>query len=197
VIALYAAAKEICDWLDARGLRGCLIGGLAVQRWGEPRLTQNVDLTVLAAYGAEKPIVDACLERFSARREDARAFALQHRVVLLRAANEVGLDVVLGAIPFEVECVDRASLYEFEPECVLPTCSAEHLIIQKAVAARPRDLADLDGLVNRQYSKLDLARIRRWLAVFSEIKEGTDVVKPFEDALNRAVAAAERRMKPR
>lgn len=45
---LLFAAKEVSEWLDAQG-----IGGLAVQRWGEPRLTHGVDFTVLAELGCE------------------------------------------------------------------------------------------------------------------------------------------------
>ena len=74
---LLAAAKEICDWLDSQGFRACIIGGLAVQRWGEPRLTRDVDLTVTAEIGNEESIVDACLARFSPRIRDARDFALR------------------------------------------------------------------------------------------------------------------------
>jgi hypothetical protein len=36
---LFAAALEIQQFFNAHGWRFCFIGGLAVQRWGEPRLT--------------------------------------------------------------------------------------------------------------------------------------------------------------
>jgi hypothetical protein len=72
------ATKEIGDWLDSQGSRACIIGGLAVQRWGEPRLTRDVDLTVMAEIGSEEPLVDACLARFSPRIPDARDFALRN-----------------------------------------------------------------------------------------------------------------------
>jgi len=43
VAPLLAAAAEACRALDALGYRSCLIGGLAVQRWGQPRVTQDVE----------------------------------------------------------------------------------------------------------------------------------------------------------
>ena len=67
-------------------------------RWGEPRLTRDVDLTIVTAYGAEAPVVDGLLGRFTPRIDDARAFALQNRVLLLAAGNDVPLDVALGAL---------------------------------------------------------------------------------------------------
>jgi len=42
---IFAAAEEIQAFCRARDWRFCFIGGLANQRWGEPRLTQDVDLT--------------------------------------------------------------------------------------------------------------------------------------------------------
>jgi hypothetical protein len=44
------AAAELQSVCEAEGWRFCLIGGLAVQRWGEPRETVDVDLTLLTAF---------------------------------------------------------------------------------------------------------------------------------------------------
>ena len=102
--ALVAAAREILDWLRHDGWRSCVIGGLAVQRWGEPRLTQDVDLTVLVGPGTEAVFVDAALARFPGRRPDARPFALTYRVLLVQADNGVAIDLALGSTVFEIEC---------------------------------------------------------------------------------------------
>jgi hypothetical protein len=190
---LLAAAKEVCDWLDSQGFRSCVIGGVAVQRWGEPRLTGDVDLTVVAEIGTEEPIVDACLSRFEARGDDPREFALQYRVVRIRASNGVEIDVALGASSFEVASIARATPYEFEPGCVLRVCSADDLIVHKAVAGRPQDVLDIKGIVSRQLGKLDRAYIRRWLTAFAEITERPDLARPFEDALKTAEAIAAKR----
>jgi len=32
--AIFAAAKEVCDFMKKRRWKFCVIGGLAVQRWG-------------------------------------------------------------------------------------------------------------------------------------------------------------------
>jgi hypothetical protein len=37
--AIVEAAVEIQNFLQARGWRFCVIGGLAVIRWGQPRAT--------------------------------------------------------------------------------------------------------------------------------------------------------------
>jgi hypothetical protein len=45
---LTRAAIDVLRICEVLGLRACVIGGMAVQRWGQPRATHDVDLTVLA-----------------------------------------------------------------------------------------------------------------------------------------------------
>jgi predicted nucleotidyltransferase len=183
---LFEAAEELLDTLDALGLSACLIGGLVVERWGEPRLTRDVDATVLAEYGAEAPVVDAVLSRLPARRPDAREFALSYRVLLLKASNGVDLDLSLAAFDFEREVLERATTYEFSPGIRLRTCSAEDLIVYKAVAGRARDIADIETVVIRQGRVLDVERVRAWLRFFAELKEDPKLPDAFEHALRKA-----------
>jgi hypothetical protein len=85
---VFAAALKLQEYCRSRGWRFCFIGGLAVQRWGEPRLTQGADLTLLTGFGSEASYVDALLSAFAARSEGARAFALRNRVLLLKEAPD-------------------------------------------------------------------------------------------------------------
>src|SRR2546422_2006643 len=96
-----AAAGEVQRFCQQQGWRFCFIGGVALQRWGEPRLTQDVDLTLLTGFGDEEKFVNSLLKEFIPRRPDAREFALSHRVLLIETRKGVGVDVALGAFPFE------------------------------------------------------------------------------------------------
>ena len=183
--AILVAASEVLAWLSENDWPACVIGGLAVQRWGEPRLTQDVDVTVVVALGSEGRMLDAALAYFAQRREDARAFALRHRVLLVRASNGVALDLAFGATGFEIESVKRSSMWDVEPGRALRTCCAEDLIVHKLVAGRPRDVADIEGVVARQRGKLDIGWIRQWTEAFAELKEDPDLGRPFEVALDR------------
>jgi len=152
--AIFAAAHEIEGVCRRAGFRFCFIGGLAVQRWGEPRMTQDVDLTVLSGFGTEAKFIDELLQHFSGRLSDARAFALQNRVLLLRASNGIALDVSLGAMPFEQRAIERSSLFEIGEMVALTTCSAEDLVVHKAFAGRDKDWADIAGIAVRQRGHL-------------------------------------------
>lgn len=183
--ALAAAASDVISVLDSAGLPACLIGGLAVQRWGHMRATADVDVAVLTGYGDEGPTLDALLSHFEPRRADARTFALAHRVLLLRTAAGVSIDVAFAAFPFEQEAIALATTWEPIAGARLRVCRPEHLIVYKLVAARPQDLVDVTGIVQRQGAGLDVDLIRGWGREFAELKEEPDLLRPFEEALRK------------
>ena len=155
--AIFAAAKEVADFMQARDWEYCVIGGLAVQRWGEPRLTQDADLTLLTGFGDEKRFAQELLNEFEVRRDDALDFAVTNRVLLIYASNQKPVDVSFGALPFEIDMMKRATPFEFAPGYILPTCSAEDLFVMKAFAGRAQDWLDIRGVAVKQAGKLNKA----------------------------------------
>jgi hypothetical protein len=67
------------------------------------------------------------------------------------------------------------------------TCSAEDLVVYKLIAGRPRDVSGVEGIVARQFGRLDVERVRRTLAAFAELKEDPDLGRPLEDALKKVL----------
>jgi hypothetical protein len=171
VTALFAAAAELQAVCFEHQWRFCFIGGLAVLRWGEPRETVDVDLTLLTRFADERRFISILAGRFAARIDHVEAFALERRVLLLRATSGVGLDIALGGLPFEEAAVERATDFAFPIDVRLRTCSAEDLLVLKAFADRPKDWLDIDGILVRQEGRLDWPHIERHLAVLGELKE--------------------------
>lgn len=79
---LYAAAEDLLALFQENGWKACLIGGLANLRWGEPRLTKDVDVSLAAGWGREEEIADLLLSRYRLRL-GSRDLALRTRVFLL------------------------------------------------------------------------------------------------------------------
>ena len=186
--AVIAAAAELQAVCEGEGWRFCLIGGVALQRWGEARETVDVDLTLLTGFGAEAPFIARLTAVFSARIDDAAAFALANRVLLLRTASGVGLDVALGGLPFEARAIDRSSPFRFPPDVHLRTCSAEDLVILKVFADRPRDWLDVEGILVRQAGRLDWSIIGDELAPLLELKEAPELLDRL-DRMRRQLEA--------
>lgn len=131
MITLFEAARDLQSFCEARGWRSCFIGGLAVQRWGQARVTRDIDVTLITGFGGETPFVEALLGAYAPRISNAGEFALRSRVLLLQTPGGVGIDISLGALPFEELVVQRATPYEFAPGLDLRTCSGEDLIVLK------------------------------------------------------------------
>ena len=178
--ALIQAAAAVQSVCVEHGWRFCFIGGLAVQRWGEPRETVDVDLTLLTGFADERRYVSVLMDRFEARIDDAAQFASVNRVLLLRAASGVGLDIALGGLPFEELAVSRASMFTYPPDIPLLTCSAEDLLVLKAFADRPKDWLDIEGILIRQSESLDWSYVRAQLAPLAELKDAPELVDKLE-----------------
>lgn len=166
---LFSAALEVQDLCRENGWGFCFIGGLAVLRWGEPRLTRDIDLTILAEFGSEEPVIEGLLGRFAARFDNAREFAKRHRVALLAADNGVPVDVALGALDFERRAVQRASAWDVDGAS-LRTCGAEDLLVHKVFAGRDQDWVDVAGIIRRQRGALDRDLVLDELAPLLELK---------------------------
>lgn len=178
--ALFRTAAELNGLLSERGWRYCFIGGIALQRWGQPRLTNDIDLTILTGFGQEAHYVDELLKLYNGRIPDAREFALTNRVLLLISNDGIPIDVALGGIAFEEKVVSRASLQEFLPGLTLPTCSAEDLVVLKSFADRARDWADVETVIVRQRKQLDWEYVFEQLRPLCQVKESLEIIEHLE-----------------
>jgi len=169
VTPVFEAARQVQDFLRRSGSEFCFIGGIALQRWGQPRFTRDVDLTLLCPLGSEADAIDRVLREFSGRYPDTKVFALKNRVVLVQTAAGIPVDVALGALPFEHHCVERASEFDFGSGATLLTCSAEDLVVLKAFAGRGQDWVDLEYVLIRQRRTLD------WKLLLGELKPLLDL----------------------
>jgi hypothetical protein len=182
---LLEAALEVQSYLEEHQAHFCFIGGVAVQRWGEPRFTKDADLSLLTGFVEDEKWADLLLGKFGARYPGAREFALQRRVLLIRSSNGTDLDISLGGLPFEEDCIERASRWGFADGRELLTCSAEDLVVHKAFANRPLDWIDIEGVIARQGSKLKASQIIEDLKPLAELKEQPELVTRLEDLLRK------------
>ena len=182
----FEAAWEIHQFLKQHNVPYAVIGGVAVQKWGDQRATQDVDISVGTSIeeGSQK-LIQLIIEHFSSRITKPVEFAKQTRMVLVRASNGIDVDIALALPGYEVQMFERAVEYELEPGKAIQLCSAEDLIIHKAVAGRPQDVSDIQGIVYRQGENLDLDYIRGWLKKFADLLGQPEVLAQFEKAWER------------
>jgi hypothetical protein len=158
-------------------LKYAVIGGIALQFWGEPRFTHDLDITVQDRLELAD-LVRETTEAFGSRLPDPYAFARETRLLLVRVA-QVDVDIAVALKGYEDSLFARVSSIEVEPGRRLDICSAEDLVIHKALAGRAQDLADVQGIIQRQGSALDVRYTRRWLGQFSRGLEDPAILERF------------------
>lgn len=154
MIDLVYEAAALQDFLEANEWDFYFIGGVAVQVWGQPRMTQDIDLIVFTNLKNESEYIAALLSRYTAKFHDAGQFALTNRVLPMLTKGGIGIDVTLGGLSDMSDALARSSYQPFVGGYRLRICSPDDLIIMKTIAARPRDWLDVESVIIRQ-SALD------------------------------------------
>lgn len=165
--SLEAALAALVASFHSHGIPAVIVGGVASSLLGRPRLTRDIDALVDVPETDWQGILDATARFDIAPRIDQPlVFAERTRVLLLRhAASQIDIDIILAALPFEREAVAAGQLMKLDQfEIRLPRI--EDLMIMKAIAHRPRDLIDLEGLLHAQPTA-DVERVRRWVREFA------------------------------
>jgi hypothetical protein len=179
---LLVPLATLMRWFKEANLRGAVIGGVAASLRGKPRLTKDIDAVVLEA-DAEMLLESAAEFGFTPRIPDAAEFSRKTRVLLLRYAPGIDIDISLGALPFEDEVIDRSTWIDVGG-VQLRVASAEDIIIMKAVARRARDVMDIENIIAAN-ADLDIERIRYWVREFSAVLEMPEIYEDLEKLLKR------------
>lgn len=168
LLAPLSALQRLLARFDDQGV---IIGGVAASLLGKPRLTADVDAVFLLSIEDLPLLIEAAAqEGFVPRVADAEDFARRNRVLLLRhEESSINVDISLGALPIEVEAVERSQVHQIDSLSIrLPT--PEDLIIFKAVAHRPQDLLDIQALIESN-PNLDRKHVERWVRDFAQLLE--------------------------
>ncbi|MBN2354597.1 nucleotidyltransferase [candidate division KSB1 bacterium] len=154
----------------------CIIGGIAVIRWGEPRFTRDIDICLFTGFGSEQVFIERLLKNYNARIHNPEEFAQKNRVLLLKSDDDIAVDIALAGLPYEERLIERSSSFEYLPGVPLHTCSAEDLIVLKAFADREQDWVDIRGIIIRQGIKLQWDLITLELVPLCEAKENPEIL---------------------
>ncbi len=176
---------DLRRWLDAIGTPAVIVGGVAVSFLGRPRFTQDIDaLAMLAEAEWEAALAAAPAHGLVPRIEKPVEFARRTRVFLLRhVQSSIDIDVILGGLPFEQSAVDHGQTYEVGGISLrLPR--VEDLLIMKAVAHRPQDLQDIEGLLEL-HPDADIDAVRQWVGAFAVAAAMSDILEDFDKLLAR------------
>lgn len=176
----FKAILEVYKFFTKEKIPYVFIGGISLQYWGEPRFTRDVDVTILVDLGKEEEILKKIIKHFKPRISNCLDFALKNRVCLVQSKEGYEIDISLGIPGYEEELMKNAINFKINKKNSIRICSAEDLIIHKALAGREKDIKDIETIILRQGKKLNIKYIKKWLKAFSEILETREMLYNFE-----------------
>jgi hypothetical protein len=177
---LQAGLAALTHWLTAENVPYALVGGLAASLLGRPRMTRDIDILASIdedswAHFIESGAAYGIVPRIS----DSLDFARQSRVFLLQhQESSIEVDIICAGLPYEHEIIAQAAPRDVAGHLV-PVSRAEDLIIMKAVAQRPRDLGDIEGITDTQAS-IDWEYVIHMAREFAEALDASAILRTVE-----------------
>ncbi len=179
------ALRVVVDFLNQHQVSHMIIGGLANAVWGEVRMTRDADFKISTDLPPSQ-FRRLALTHFPERQTGLPQHLRSPFVIHIWAMPDVAVDLLMSVFDYERQAIGRAVDTTIEGIPVR-VCTAEDLIIHKAIADRPQDWQDIEGILLRQRGKLDVAYVRDWLTQFAEALEKPELLSRFDDLYRRLV----------
>jgi hypothetical protein len=161
-INAFIVAARVGTALNSAGLDYAIGGALALGYWSEPRGTNDVDVTIYV----DPDLPDDCYEPLRAaggefRNSEALVSIREHGFFRL-TVDGIRVDVFLPTIPVHQLCRSKRQQVVMEGEPVF-VWSAEALAVFKMMFFRPRDLLDVESMLQDQGDALGTKWVREQL----------------------------------
>jgi Nucleotidyl transferase of unknown function (DUF2204) len=179
--SLEAPLRKALVFLEERGYPYAIIGGIALAQWGVVRATLDVDIKVVVPDGDYTSIRSTLRSEFPvvARKEiESNPFIVSVEI------DGIITDFLLALPGYEENIIKRSTQRDLN-DWKAWICSAEDLIIQKAVAGRGKDWLDIEALLIEQHGQLDKDYITGWLSQFSEALEDQSILSEYDRLARR------------
>ncbi len=100
----------------------------------------------------------------------------------------IDVDVTFGGLTFERTAIDNSKMHDIGGVRLrLPR--VEDLLVMKAVARRPKDLQDMEGLL-AAHPEANLATVRQWVSEFAAAMSTADMLLDFDNLVARSKSRA-------
>jgi hypothetical protein len=178
---------DLAHVLAALELRWFLFGAQAVVIYGRPRFTEDVDVTVeLGEVSTAELVANLKSSGFVLSEFADEEFVAATRVLpFTHEPSGMALDVVISGPGLEQLFIDEAVMTTIE-SLEVPVIRAEHLVVTKILAGRPKDLEDVAEILAARASELDLDVVRGLLHDLEEALGQSDLLPVLGRLLERS-----------
>ncbi len=158
---------EIHRILDVHTIPHTFVGGLALNAWGVPRATFDIDLCIVLGAGEQGRLLQALRdlgwsvdEAFQRGwRDEMAGLPIIHAHYPTEGAL-VRVDLMVADTPFLRSVIERRTSVDLGPAAV-PVCSAADLVLFKVLVDREKDRMDVRNVLTVQ-GVPERAYLERW-----------------------------------
>lgn len=173
------ALRNITAIFNRHDIAYMVIGGLANARWGHPRATLDIDITVWAPDREIKTILALLQKDYTPLVENPLEFIAKTRVLPVKTRDDQRIDIIFGALPFERSAIDRAVKVPIG-SITVNFCTPEDLILLKIISDRSKDNEDVHGVLAFQKEKLDFDYLEPRIAELALLLEKPGIRRQWE-----------------
>jgi hypothetical protein len=160
---LSTVVGRLIDALEASALDYAFGGALALAAWSEPRATADIDLVVWVDPSALTPLITVLRSAGVTVEDQAATAEGAERGMFVGWAGPIRVDVFLPSIPFYAVAATRRVRTQMAGRSTW-IHSAEVLAVFKLLFFRPKDLLDVERMLQVQGSRFDRGFVRAALA---------------------------------
>ena len=179
---LAGALAQVTQLLNQLQVPYMVIGGVANLVWGNPRTTQDVDITVSIPDTNLDQVIEVLGRNLRVLPSDPRTFLDETHVLPLAALGGVRIDLIHAWLPFEEAAIARAQAIILGGVPVR-IATAEDLIVHKLASKRPRDAEDATGVLRRQRTSLDRAYLDPLVRSLSEALDEPGIWETYQQEI--------------
>lgn len=160
------AVRELGERLAALSISWTLFGAVAANRYRrEVRLTGDVDL-LLADHGGDLAALERALGQGGWK---TRRATPDGSVLRLRHARFGAADLVLAETEYQRVALERARAEVDASGTLIRYLAPEDVIIHKLIAGRPRDIDDIENILDAS-PQLDEAYLTSWAEAWGTLE---------------------------
>ena len=173
------ALKDIAALFNKHHIDYMVIGGLANAKWGQPRATLDIDITIWVQDDEIEHIISIFQQTYTIRVDNPFEFIAETRVLPVKTPEDQPIDIIFGALPFEQQAIERA-VEVIIGHSAIKFCTAEDLILLKIISDRQRDLEDIEGIINFQKENLDYSYLEPRILELTDLLDRPEIARQWQ-----------------
>ena len=181
------ALRDLASTMRQLRMRWCLLGAQAAVIHGRPRMTADIDVSVELDHVDTAAFLAAMESNgfVPAFALDAEFISATRVIPMIHGVTGMPVDIMLAGPGLEemfIAAAEKTSVAGIE----VPVIRAEHLVVMKILAGRPRDIDDVEGIVAARRRTLDGEEIEGLLTMLEAALDQSDLLPRWRDIVASA-----------